>query len=255
MSETSEETTALTPSDAASAQSGPGSRDGSTKAFEPESASVQPQGQPPAAGPASDPAAQAPQQPGFQVPFVQAPPPQAGPGIPQPPYPGVPYPPPPYAQAPYGQAPYGQAPYAQAPYGQAPYGQAPYGQPMPPYPQPPVAPGYGAYPVYAGSYPYAMTPPRRNGLALAGMILGIVGLVGSIFFVGAIVGVVGLILALVGFSAAKRTGTGRGFATAGIVTSVLAIIIGLIVLITAEHDAGKSCDTPQQPTGVSQPKC
>ncbi|HEY3868431.1 MAG TPA: DUF4190 domain-containing protein [Actinocrinis sp.] len=97
----------------------------------------------------------------------------------------------------------------------------------------PEAPIYGQYPVYSSPYPYAMMPPRRNGLALAGMILGIIGLLGSIVILGAFVGVVGLILALIGLSTARRTGAGRGFAITGIVTSALSIVIGIIVLIVA----------------------
>lgn len=176
------------------------------------------------------------QQPDLQVPFA-APPPQAE--FPQPPYPGAPYPTPPYAQAPYGQ----QMP--------PPYPS------YPPPPEVPPAPIYGAYPVYGGPNPYGngmVPPPRRNGLALSGMILGIIGLVGSIFFLGAIVGVVGLILALIGLSAARRTGVGRGFAIAGIVTSILSLVIGTIVLVVAlQNTPPKSCSA--QGTSTSQPPC
>ena len=140
------------------------------------------------------------------------------------------------------------------PYPPPPYAQAPYGQPVPPYPaypQPPVMPAYGAYPVYGNPYGYGMVPPRRNGLALTGMILGIVGLVSSIFFIGAVVGVVGLILALVGLSTARRTGVGKGFSIAGIVTSILAIIIGVIILIVAIHDS--NLNNNNAPTACSTP--
>jgi hypothetical protein len=56
-----------------------------------------------------------------------------GTSAPQPAAPGSGWTPPPPGQAPYGQAPYGQAPYGQPAYGQPAYGQPAYGQ----------APGWG----------------------------------------------------------------------------------------------------------------
>ena len=84
---------------------------------------------------------------------------QPGDGGQPPPYgqpqwqPPVPPPPPPYGQQPYPPAPpYGQQPYGNQPYGQQPYGHQPYGQQYP---------GYG--------YPQPTT--GTNGLAIASLVL------------------------------------------------------------------------------------
>lgn len=86
-----------------------------------------------------------------------------------------PYPPPtpeqgqqqPYPQAPpYGQQQYPPAPPYGQPYGQQPYGQQPYQHP--PYGQPPYPPPYQQqYPAYGYPQPKGGT----NGLAIASLIL------------------------------------------------------------------------------------
>lgn len=73
-------------------------------------------------------------------------------------------------------------------------------------------------------------PPKAHGLGIAGMVLGIVGLVFAFIpclnIVGIILGIVGVILAAVG---RKKSPEGhQGMATAGIVCSILAIVIGVI---------------------------
>jgi hypothetical protein len=93
--------------------------------------------------------------------------------------------------------------------------------------QPPPQPGYPP-----PSYPGGATG-QTNGLAIAGMILGIASLV--LFFLSvfaAIIGVVGLILSFIGLNKSKQMGgTGRGMAIAGIVTSAAGIAIGVILFI------------------------
>ena len=95
-----------------------------------------------------------------------------------------------------------------------------------PEPQQPVAP-----------QPQYQPPSQKqgNGLAIAGMVLGIIGLVGiCIWWLGLPCAIVGLILSCLGKKKSKITGTGGGMATAGIVTSVIALalaIIGIILVI------------------------
>ena len=69
---------------------------------------------------------------------------------------------------------------------------------------------------------------QSNGMAVAGMISGI-GIVLAILiaFVGIILGIVGLILSIVGRGRATRTGIGGGQAMAGIITSAIAIVVGI----------------------------
>ena len=84
-------------------------------------------------------------------------------------------------------------------------------------------------PVSAPAQP-ASVPDKAHGLGIAGMVLGIVGLVFAFIpclnFVGIILGVVGVILAAVGRS--KSPKDKQGMATAGVVCSILAIVIGVI---------------------------
>ena len=72
-------------------------------------------------------------------------------------------------------------------------------------------------------------PKQGNGLAIAGMVLGIVGLVGlCIWYIGLPCAIVGLILSILARKKSKVTGTGGGMAMAGIICSVIAL--GLAVL-------------------------
>ncbi len=76
---------------------------------------------------------------------------------------------------------------------------------------------------------------QGNGLAIAGMVLGIIGLVGlCVWWIGLPCAIVGLILSVLGKKKAKITGTGGGMATAGIVLSIIALalaVIGIILLV------------------------
>jgi hypothetical protein len=87
---------------------------------------------------------------------------------------------------------------------QDPYSQ----QPQPPQ-QPP--PPYVPYPQY-GYSPYAFPPPRpTNGLAIAAMICGIVGVCSP-------VGILGIIFGMIAKRQIRESGDGgEGMATAGIV--------------------------------------
>ncbi len=68
-------------------------------------------------------------------------------------------------------------------------------------------------------------------MAIASLVLGIVGLVFAIIpgfgWLGGILGVVGIILAVV----AKKQGATGGAATAGLVLSIIAAALGLILYI------------------------
>ncbi|HEU0042601.1 MAG TPA: DUF2510 domain-containing protein [Jiangellaceae bacterium] len=89
--------------------------------------------------------------------------------------------------------------------------------------------------------PVVTAPSPRNGLGIAGLILGIVGslfgLVPLTFWIAGILGVIGLILAIVGVSRVKKKqATNRGTAWAGVVTSVIALIlsvVGVVIVVNA----------------------
>jgi hypothetical protein len=168
-------------------------------------------GSPGSPGVAPDPQAQAGYaQPGSgQAPYGQAPDPTA-PGP-------APYGQPAYGQAPYGQATSGPPAYGQAPYGQAPYGQAPYGQ----------GPGYAAG---AGAYGYG--PPKTNGMAVASLVLSILGF---ICFLGLISAGAAIILGVIARRKIRESGgaeKGDGLALAGIIVGAVfvALQIGFVAL-------------------------
>lgn len=86
------------------------------------------------------------------------------------------------------------------------------------YDQPGMDGGYGAGPL-----------PR--GLAIAALILGILALLSFwVPFLGAVLALVGLILAIVALRKISRgTAGGRGLAIAGLITSILALIGGVLI--------------------------
>jgi len=67
-------------------------------------------------------------------------------------------------------------------------------------------------------------PPARIGFAIASLVLGILGLLGSLFLVGALFGFVGLILGAVHLI--KRTGR-NGLAWTGVALSLLSILASI----------------------------
>lgn len=108
---------------------------------------------------------------------------------------------------------------------------------------PPTTGGYppatGGYPGASGAYPTAAAPApaiATNGAAVAALVLGIISLVVSVVPVLGVLGIIGgitaLILGIVGRKRAIREGAPRrGAAVGGIVTGVIAIIIGVVMLI------------------------
>jgi Septum formation/Protein of unknown function (DUF2510) len=89
------------------------------------------------------------------------------------------------------------------------------------------------------TYQAAVQQAPRNGLGIAALILGIVGVVVGIipffFWIAAILGVIGLILGFVGRGRARRGEATNGtMALWGIITSAVAVvvsIVGLLILI------------------------
>ncbi|HEY1574145.1 MAG TPA: DUF4190 domain-containing protein [Pseudonocardiaceae bacterium] len=99
-------------------------------------------------------------------------------------------------------------------------------------PNPPV-PQYqgGGYPAPANMQAYPVAQPQpSNGVAIGGMVTGIVGIVfGWVPIIGFILGAVAVILSGVGINNAnKKHATGRGMAIAGLVCGILAVLFGLL---------------------------
>jgi hypothetical protein len=119
-------------------------------------------------------------------------------------------------------------------YGQQPPGGAPPGYP----PQPP-----GSYLPYPPPDAQQQQQPG-NGMAVAGMVLGIVSVV---FFwlpiVGAVIALVGLILSFAGMSRANSIGgKHKGLAIAGLVCSLVGLLLGaymIYAVFVAFHEVNK----------------
>ena len=87
----------------------------------------------------------------------------------------------------------------------------------------------------AQQYPPAAPPPptgpaAQNGMALASMIVGIMGIVVALLIPigGFVLGIVALVLGLVSRSKAAQTGVGLGQANAGVWTGAGAIAASII---------------------------
>ncbi len=81
--------------------------------------------------------------------------------------------------------------------------------------------------------PYGNPPARTlpNGMAVASLVLGILGLVLAVVVVGGVLGLVAVILGAVALGKIKRgEAGGRGMAIAGIVTGGLAMLLAGLLL-------------------------
>lgn len=72
-----------------------------------------------------------------------------------------------------------------------------------------------------------------NGLATAGFVLALLGLLGSwiplLNVVGILLAVIGVVLAAVGLAKSKKVGSGKGLAIAGLVLGGLAILVAVVI--------------------------
>lgn len=106
-------------------------------------------------------------------------------------------------------------------------------------------------PQYQPQYIYTQAPPEpRNGLGIASISLGIVGLLFCLMpitgFIGFALGAIGLILGLSALGRLKRgKATNTKTTWAGIITSLAAIvfgIIGIVMFFTAVDQLGDDLD-------------
>ena len=119
---------------------------------------------------------------------------------------------------------------------------------------PPTATSFGPPTATSFGTPPAPTRPgaRRagNGIALAGMVCGIVGVTIAwlpLFgLLGIVAAIVGLCLSISGLRRSRETGERRSFAITGIVTSSAGLVLGVvgIVLTVVVFDAVRRFDSP-----------
>jgi hypothetical protein len=75
---------------------------------------------------------------------------------------------------------------------------------------------------------------RSNGLAVAGLVCGIVGL----FVLNIILGPLALVLSGVGLRNAHRGASGRGMAIAGLVLGALDLVVFVLLIAVAASNGG-----------------
>ena len=100
---------------------------------------------------------------------------------------------------------------------------------MPPQMPPPST---GPYGVYAPAY----TPTQTNGIATAGFVCGLVGLIICLIpfgiFLGGVLAILGIVFGFLGRSRSREANIpGAGMATAGIVLSFVGLLIGVLWLV------------------------
>jgi hypothetical protein len=72
---------------------------------------------------------------------------------------------------------------------------------------------------------------QGNGIAVAGMVLGILAIVFCwLWFIAGILGILGIIFGAIGISRANRVGTGKGMAITGIVCGVLGMVLAVVII-------------------------
>lgn len=106
--------------------------------------------------------------------------------------------------------------------GQPYQGDQPYQGGYPPYQG--GQPHQGGYPPYQGGQPYQ----GGTGLAVGSMVLGILSLITSCFGFSVILAIISLAL---GGASLKGNREGRGMATAGVVCSVIALLVFFVLLL------------------------
>lgn len=112
----------------------------------------------------------------------------------------------------------------------------------------PAAP-YGGY-GYPGYGPPVAAAPANNGMAIASMVVSIVGFLGVCGYgIGGLIGIVGAILGHVARRQIRERGeSGDGMALAGIIMGWIATALGLIiiaVIVVAVVWAANNQPTPQ----------
>jgi hypothetical protein len=122
---------------------------------------------------------------------------------------------------PYGEQPVSAEPGATPP----PYPGTPYGAPAP-YPQ---QAGYGA------PYPYGYPAAQDgNGLAVAGLVCGIISVV--LFwvpFLGWVLAALGIIFGAIGLAKANKGAPNKGMAIAGLVCGIVSVLAWVVIIAVA----------------------
>ena len=93
---------------------------------------------------------------------------------------------------------------------------------------------------------YGTNVPSRSlpkGLAVASLVLGIIGLLTAFFLLGGLLGLVAVILGVLALGKIKRgEADGRGLALGGIITGALAMLLTILLLVTVGSFLSENSD-------------
>lgn len=80
----------------------------------------------------------------------------------------------------------------------------------------------------------APTTQPGNGMAVAGLVLGIISIVLCIFtVVDMVIAILGIIFGAIGVSKANKGARGKGMAMAGLICGIAGLILATVILIAA----------------------
>jgi hypothetical protein len=129
-------------------------------------------------------------------------------------------------------SPYGEQPVSADPAPPPPFSTAPYGSPPPYPPQGGYAAAQGGY---AAPYPYGYpVAPDGNGLAVAGLVCGIISVV--LFwvpFLGWVLAALGIIFGGIGLAKANKGAPNKGMAIAGLVCGIVSVLAWAVIIAVA----------------------
>lgn len=97
-------------------------------------------------------------------------------------------------------------------------------------------------------------PPTRNGMGIAALVLGVVGLLIVAFTgLGVLLALVGLVLGIVAWARAGRLHRAKGVAIAGTVVSALVLVGGFALIAAEVGHADNACKgTPKHTSAYTQ---
>lgn len=95
-------------------------------------------------------------------------------------------------------------------------------------------PGYYQQQGYANPAPgtisadaYQLQPQKTSGLAIASLVLSILGFLGSWFVLGGLFALIGLVLGIIALVKTRKGAGGKGMAIAGVVLSSISLLIAI----------------------------
>ena len=86
-----------------------------------------------------------------------------------------------------------------------------------------------------GYAPPPAPPAQTNGMAIAALVCGVLGIVGSfipvVMYFTAVLAVLGIIFGVMGMKKAKQIGSGNGLAITGLVLGIVGTIFAIVGII------------------------